>query len=195
MEREDKISAVTAVGYPEEQTPVWFLKFRRHKDHARDRGLVSELTFAQYVEKAQQAGMKGPEEIGIKIDQHHLSRHGDEGPYRGDTCRFITSSENLIEAHANGRHDARLQFQKGETKETHARVASMADKKAKEFVLTAPDGTFYEGKNLEVFCKEHGLNRGGMANVCRGLRPHHKGWTGNYGTLGPDLVAYFDHDE
>jgi hypothetical protein len=102
-EMNDKVKTVVENGYPEEQTPVWWRKYRRHKDHAKDRGLSTELSFDQYVGKGKEAGLKGPEEIGVKMGQHHLSRHGDVGPYRDNTCRFITGSENLMEAHANGR--------------------------------------------------------------------------------------------
>jgi hypothetical protein len=70
----------------------------------------------------------------------------------------------------------------------------MAEKKSKDFVLFAPDGTVHEGRNLYVFCQANDLNTGAVSGVCRGVRPQYKGWTGMYGTLEPDLVGYFDHD-
>lgn len=68
----------------------------------------------------------------------------------------------------------------GRTKETHSGVATSALKNSKTFVLIDPSGKEYRGINLNQFCKDHGLNQGSMASVCRGQTKHHKGWRGIY---------------
>lgn len=69
---------------------------------------------------------------------------------------------------------------KGKTKEDTEFIARMAYKNSKDFRLKSPSGKVYKGRNLNEFCKKHGLNQGNLAAVCRGDRPHCGGWTGYY---------------
>lgn len=48
---------------------------------------------------------------------------------------------------------------------------------SKEYVLTAPDGTIYEVRNLKQFCKEHDLTERTMHRILKGQQEYHKGWT------------------
>jgi group I intron endonuclease len=46
----------------------------------------------------------------------------------------------------------------------------------RKWQFVAPDGTLHEFKNLNEFCREHGLHHSAMVHVRDGKRPHHKGW-------------------
>ena len=48
------------------------------------------------------------------------------------------------------------------------------------FRVRAPDGEVIEGINLTKYCREHGLNQGGMWSVINGLKPHYRGYTPVY---------------
>ena len=56
----------------------------------------STLTFEQYLNKLDAAGIR-PFDLGNGINDFHLARVNDDGPYTNDTCRFITKRENLAE--------------------------------------------------------------------------------------------------
>lgn len=212
--------SVTEMGLNASDAEDWFIRFKRQKSSAKQRGLTSPLTFEDYLIKIKEAGITEPNQLGSFSGQYHLGRLGDVGDYEIDNCRFITSNQNHREAHANGRNDAlyeklrgetketsercrklseahvgrtkethqyladRSAQQKGRTKETHAYLAEkgpkIAESKAKTFVLTAPDGTIHQGKNLSTFCRTHNLSISGIAGACGGRLNGHKGWTGHY---------------
>lgn len=48
--------------------------------------------------------------------------------------------------------------------------------KAKNWIVTDPDGNEYPISNLKKLCDEHGLDPGHMSYVAQGKRPRHKGW-------------------
>jgi hypothetical protein len=201
MYRDEVVKRVTEHGFPAEDAADWREQYRRHTATARRRGLI-ETDFSEYLSKAKEAGLKSPDDIGTAKDKFHLGRVGDTGDYRGSDCRFITSSQNMKEMHQNGRaiegNKRRAEQMTGQTKETSERVrkisealtgrtkennpgtAAQADKLAKEFVLTAPDGAVHRGKNVQEFCDANDLNVFGVYNVIAGRRPHYKGWTGQY---------------
>lgn len=56
----------------------------------------SSLTFVQYLDKMKEADI-GPYDVGNSIDQYHLSRYNDVGPYTNESCRFLLKKENLFE--------------------------------------------------------------------------------------------------
>lgn len=171
-------------GLNAEDAESWYIKYRGQRDHATERGLKSELTFEDYLTKAQEAGITSPEQIGPGKDKFVLGRHGDVGNYTGESCRFIPSEQNLQESHENGRRA--LAGQKcaititGRTKENNPGTAAQAEKLAKNFVMIDPTGTVYRGSNLFEFCGQHGLDARAMYGVFSGRRPHHKQWTGRY---------------
>lgn len=45
-----------------------------------------------------------------------------------------------------------------------------------DFALIDPDGNLHTGRNLEKFCREHGLTRTSISRLKTGTRKHHKGW-------------------
>lgn len=198
MRFDEKTAVVSSAGFAENSTEDWFKKYRSQRDHAVQRGVNRELTFQDYLTLANEAGLKSPDQIGKSSEQYHLSRLGDQGDYIVGNCRFITASQNHVEAFANGRLDTRIEQQIGQTKETSERVrkmaesqtgktkannpgtAAQAEKLAKEFVLTAPDGTIHRGKNVVEFCKQHDLQHANLYKVFSGRKQHHKGWTGRY---------------
>jgi hypothetical protein len=69
---------------------------------------------------------------------------------------------------------------KGRTKFTSEGLAQSADKQSLDYHIVSPTGKVYKGRNVKEFCVEHGLQPGCLAGVLRGVRNHHKGWTGHY---------------
>lgn len=200
MKLDEKVQIVAARGFMLTDTEAWYLKWSRHHHAAIERGMGSQLTFEQYMDKVQQADLDMPEQIGRSNEQFQLARVGDEGDYRVDNCRFITAKENQQEKDSgkNGwlgigewrrnnsvpiTDETRKKLSDavtGRTKENHAGKRIQADKLAKEFVMIAPDGTEHRGKNLFEFCKANGLHQGSTSKVVRGLQDNHKGWKGRY---------------
>jgi hypothetical protein len=202
MYLEEKIAIVVSLGLAATDTEQWFSKYQVHRDSASQRGLETELTFQQYLQKALDAGLKAPNEIGRKLGQFVLGRVGDIGNYTDNNVRFITSTQNHKERFENGRNlegDARRsELMRGQTKETSERLrkvseskigrtkeshehhARQADALAKNFVLYAPDGTEHRGRNVSDFAKAHDLNVFKLYSVLAGKARTHKGWTGHY---------------
>jgi hypothetical protein len=52
-----------------------------------------------------------------------------------------------------------------------------AEKNAREFILMDPYGNIHQGRNINQFCKKHGLIRSNIGKVLKGTQSHHKGWT------------------
>lgn len=198
MRLTDKESIVQDAGLNVADTAAWFEKYESHRERAVQRGLVSELSFADYLGEVVRADLRVPASISASAGGFVLGRIGDQGNYTLGNCRFIPTEQNNREAWDNRRHVNRIQAMTGQTKETservarmaqtktgrnkenHVGVASMADVKSKNFVLTGPDGVVYEGRNLAEFCKQNGLSSGNMTQVMNGQRKQHKGWTGHY---------------
>lgn len=63
---------------------------------------------------------------------------------------------------------------------------------AKPFMVKAPDGTIYQGRNLKEFCRTHGLAQSAMSLLIRGKssHKHHHGWTLPERTLTPEELAF-----
>jgi hypothetical protein len=118
---EKKLVAM-GLGFSEEDADAWYRKYLKHQNHALDRGLVSNLTFHQYMTKVRNAGLDSLEQIGTGNEQFQLGRIGDVGDYENDNCRFITARQNRIEAHDNGRcveaNRKNSEQRKGQTKYT-----------------------------------------------------------------------------
>jgi hypothetical protein len=189
-------------GLSPEHTNDWNQKYRNHLVNARKRGLESDLTFEDYLDLIVDAGIAEPSSVGRSLNQFQLGRLGDTGNYTKSSCRFITAEQNILEKKQNG-GTANVGKKSGEwrrgltketnetiarqaasmtgrTKETHAGVAAQAAKLAKNFVLTAPDGTVHTGNNVSEFSDRHGLNKFSLYNVFSGKQSNHKGWTGHY---------------
>lgn len=71
--------------------------------------------------------------------------------YSPDNCKFVSKKENIQES-------------------VHRK------KNLKSFSLIDPNGNLHEGKNLDKFCREHGLTRNSINRLETGTRKHHKGW-------------------
>jgi len=56
------------------------------------------------------------------------------------------------------------------------RREQIAEEKAKNYIVTSPEGEKTIIKNLSKFCRENHLNRGRMCQVAMGNESHHKGW-------------------
>lgn len=79
----------------------------------------------------------------------------------------------------------------GRNKHNDPSYARIAERQSRDFVLTSPHGEIIEGKNLTEFCTNNDLRQPKMSEVLNGSRNHHKGWTGYYGVLEPDLTGCF----
>jgi hypothetical protein len=198
MRVEEQIKICSETGFDQADSQAWYQKYAIQRQSAQQRGIGRDLSFREYLNLANQAGLTKPDQIGRSAEQFHLSRHGDAGNYTTGNCRFITARENHFEAIQNGTLDRHHAAMIGQTKETSERVRKMAQKKtgrtkendqgraaqadklAKEFVLRAPDGTVHRGKNVVEFCKQHNLDQANLAKVLSGKRPSHKQWTGFY---------------
>jgi hypothetical protein len=204
LSKEERIAIASQYGIAPESVDEWYLKWRRHVNHARNRGVLSNLSFSDYVSTALASGLVSPEQISKQEGGFVLGRIGDVGNYSLGTCRFISQQQNIQEAYDNGRHadgiatrsehfkgktlatgDERCrkisESLKGRTKESSPGVAATAFSNSKNFVVTDPQGNVYRGRNMIDFCNEHPeLKSNGMSKVCRGALPHYKGWTGTY---------------
>jgi hypothetical protein len=129
MKQDEKVAIALNYGYTEEDAETWYAKYSIHQRNARVRGLESELSFEQYLSKAVQAGIDAPDGIGTNTGQFVLGRVGDVGNYTVDSCRFITTTQNLQEATENGRRaiaGPKIAATKiGRTKENHPGLFSL----------------------------------------------------------------------
>lgn len=90
-----------------------------------------------------------------------------------------TQSDNMKDMRKKGRQGQPFRW----TKENHPHLPmsdvnkrAMSQRKRKPFAVTAPDGVVIHGDNLTQFCRDHGLNQGGMWSVIAGKIPSHKGY-------------------
>jgi hypothetical protein len=150
------------VGLNPDDLGQWGIKWRNLKINAKGRGRDCEITFEQYIGLAIQAGIRSPDQIGTAINKFHMCRKGDVGDYILGNCEFKPHSQNSIEKMMNG----------GNAKRTL--------KVSKGFRLISPQEEIHEGLNLRQFCRDNDLSNGIMSQVCRGLKPSHKGWKGVY---------------
>ena len=180
-------------GYEPDDVEKWSQKWRSLRSIAViDRKVECNLTFYDYVGLAHDSGLKSADDIGRGAGKYQMGRIGDTGNYEVGNCRFITQRQNLDERALNGgdrrgaekrtgqKHPGASEKLKGRTKETNEGYKRVSEFMSKSFVLTSPEGIIYRGTNLSEFCKGMGLSQGSMSSVIRGVRKHHKGWTGKY---------------
>lgn len=55
-------------------------------------------------------------------------------------------------------------------------IAKYSNSRARDYILTDPNGTVYEVHNLVQFCKGRDINSSALCAVASGKHPHHKGW-------------------
>lgn len=170
--------------YAPSDVRAWKKKYRELRANSRVRGVECYLSFKQYVQLADKAGVTEPADIGNTLGKFQMSRVGDSGNYVWGNCRFLLKEDNLQEMAVNGGRRANADKRRGRTKGTHAGVAAQAASlkatRAKPFVARDPSGKAYTGSSLPTFCRAKGLYPKLMREVCRGERDQHKGWTGEY---------------
>ena len=177
---EQRKQFLTSINLNPQDVNVWRKKWQRLIYHAGRRDLLCLLSFEQYVNLAAKAGLTSPMQIGTSMHSYQLARYGDVGNYSVDNCRFVLRDQNILEWKENGGRDAMAEKHRSKNKETHPSTLAQSIKVSKNFEVTSPSGEVFTGLNLSDFCKLHGLNRGNMANVCRGTMKSYKGWTGKY---------------
>ena len=69
-------------------------RFRMKVKSAKERGIESRITFADYCALLVEAGIKSSQ---IGPAGYHLSRYEDRGPYKIGNCRFVPYLVNLRE--------------------------------------------------------------------------------------------------
>lgn len=129
MEREEKIEVMVEFGYRPEDYQEWYNKYYQHRAKQPSRGLVSHLTFRDYMRLVNDGGLSAPAQIGRKRENFVLARFGDQGNYEANTCRFIPRHENVSEAFDNGRHSDWIEQQRGATASSSERVRKSAETK------------------------------------------------------------------
>lgn len=72
--------------------------------------------------------------------------------------------ENLSKSHSGKKH-------------SEAHIKNFINSRSTDFVLKAPNGKIYKGKNISEFCKKHNLFSSAIYQVRLGNRKSHKGWT------------------
>jgi hypothetical protein len=61
-------------------------------------------------------------------------------------------------------------------KNTKASIIA-AEKSAKSYEATSPNGSIISFKNLRKFCRDNNLSFSGMNSVAKGIQSHHRKWT------------------
>lgn len=79
-------------------------KWRNKCVNAKAEGLKCKLTFEEYCQLVDQAGLVSSQ-LGFTGQGYVLARYNDEGDYEMGNCRFITQKENSDEKHARINHN------------------------------------------------------------------------------------------
>lgn len=192
---QEEILAVMNQGFRVEDADSWKYKWSVLRNNAKKRGCNCNLTFSDYLELANAAGLVSPNQIGKSSSQYNMARFGDTGDYTIGNCRFLTKVENLHERTANGGTErgaskrrgltaenspiiARMSDNlRGRTKDNYEYLKSISNKRSKPYSFIDPDGVVHKGFNLLDFCKLHGLDQRNMHKVLTGKARQHKGWT------------------
>ncbi|AGG58189.1 hypothetical protein VPDG_00028 [Vibrio phage henriette 12B8] len=77
-------------------------KFANHIKKCYNEGLENQLSIEDWLFVCYTSGIMHPDDIGIAMNKHHLSRIGDVGGYSINTCRYILGRDNMRERDANG---------------------------------------------------------------------------------------------
>lgn len=193
---------VVDLGFRNNDFPKWHEKWVNFCKSVEVKGVGNAINFPLYMSKAKTAGLTRPSDIGQTLGKYQMGRKTDSGPYTKTSCRFITVEQNQKERKLNGGTaiavEKAAKVRRGQTKETHEHIASMAEKlegrtmetyeylatagrkRGRAFEVFSPKGKRYTGQSLNAFCKLKGLNQAGMSLLCRGLRGEFKGWKGSY---------------
>lgn len=132
---------------------------------------------------------------GIRHSEEHKAKlrgrkHSDETK---EKCRQIWLGKSLSDEHrakigrANrGRKHTDEARVKMSAKSRHTCImtpeqrARAANTRAKEYVVTTPEGDEIRIRNMRKFCRENGLEQALMAAVLRGRQSHHRGYTARH---------------
>lgn len=169
-----------------EEKQIWYDKWKNLKGRAKHDGIGFSLTLDDYINLASEAGISTPNQIGQRSDLYCMGRIGDIGAYEIGNCRFITYAQNALERSLNGGAAAQAEKMRGRNKQNDEGYAKVShtmihdSKTAKSFEVTSPDGVVFRDRNMNKFCREHGLSAANLSEVCRGLKKVYKGWTGRY---------------
>lgn len=155
-----------SIGLRPDDFKVWLTRFRNISLSSKTKGVNNLLKFEDWIFLLKQAGITRIDQIGKKSYQYQLSRIGDVGDYKVGNCRYILTSDNLLERKENGGNDRISIFQK--------------DYQAKKYRILSPSGETFEGTDVSEFCVLKDLAPTMMHRVLRGERNHHKGWKGQY---------------
>ena len=92
------------IGLDPFEVQMWSKNWSNLKSGAKRVGRVCTLTFEEYTDLAQMAGMTKAEQVDKRNDDdYQMGRIGDRGDYVWGNCRFITKRQNLTERWENER--------------------------------------------------------------------------------------------
>ena len=127
-------------------------------------------------------GMNGShsEASKIKMSNSHVKRSFTLVNPEGETFDFIGTnslksfgiSSSSVVSVLNGR----IKHVKGWHLPDTENAVYDRDQDRREFILVSPLGETVNVKGIRRFCKEHGLNTGGISRVLKGEYSQHKGW-------------------
>lgn len=123
---------------------------RKHSDKTKQK--ISET------KKAQNLSIKHTDESKTKISQ----------ALKGKKRQPLTAEHKIKISFSSDRHPMSEENKK-----------KILEVNAKQFSLISPSGEVFDGKNISLFSREHGLSRQGLCHVLSGERVHHKGWKKN----------------
>lgn len=180
---------------------VWKRKWKRLKSNAKQKGVVCTLSFDQYLQLANDAGVNDPSMIGRSIGQYAMGRLGDKGDYELGNCRFIPVIQNHQEKVDNGGSKLRPEVvakmantKRGRTKDTDPGCQKQSDtlsgrgieefphldNRKRRFRVVDPSGNVIESENAKKFSELNGFNPSCFTKMLRGRTESYRGYTGEY---------------
>ena len=139
------------------------------------------LSFEQYIDLVVEAGIKYPDEIGLKSNSYQMGRIGDTGIYELGNCRFISKSVNMKERDINGGTATMGSKRKGQNKSNSKAIKDYGMSRSKAFIAVSPEGVVYKTRNVTEFCESRvELKHSTFGAMLAGNYKTYKGWTGKY---------------
>jgi len=90
---------------------------------------------------------------------------------------YIGIGRDTSDPYSKPKPEVKIPYRYGmRSAENSSSVASMANRVAKDYIVTDPQGVEQKIHNLARFCREHDLEAAYMHQVMAGRLKHHRGW-------------------
>lgn len=109
----------------------------------------------------------------ISIPVHQLVALAFLGPAHGRQV-------NHKDGDKENNHRSNLEYVSHRENLYHAMETGLHACSFRDTILVDPAGKKHKVRNVTEFCRKHKLQQPNINKVLRGLRKHHKGWTGYY---------------